>query len=238
MAKNKVVVDPELGQLEIEESVKTTEPARKFDVMALFEPDELIEGHPTVNGLRRVIENFGDVVYSEADLVDRPTDANGYRYTVKYTVVIDMHDGKRKQYSDLADVCPDNAEFPFNKFPSAVAATRAEARCLRKAMKIKKAAFEELSGSKDGGTPAVIASEFGVSADKISDFQVTTLNIIAQRLDINVMKFANKGKETYKNIRDIPHEKAKLMISTLSEIQRNNELPSYYDAIKGYEAVE
>ena len=115
-------------------------------VMEQFSPDEMFDGNPTVPGLRRIAELvFGQPVFSGPTTVDSSADTlNPIRATVVYTVTFK----NGSTYSDVADVWHGNCDDKFAAFASATAATRAEGRALRKALRLRTCAAEELT-SKD-----------------------------------------------------------------------------------------
>lgn len=194
-------------------------------VMSEFTDDELIEGSPTVDGLRRVTNKvLGDIVCSIAKVIQSPSPANDYSATCEHYIEIYTHDGYTKKYTEVADVSSKNTDPEYARYPTAMASTRAEGRALRKALMIKRVvAAEELT-------------EVEVEEDcvLINKSQITFLDSLCKRNDINVLKFINMGVSKYQKIQDIPHSTAAKMVSVLSEYQRNHsKIP---DAIKTYDA--
>ena len=117
-------------------------------VMAQFEPNELIDGNPVTAGLRRVVEVvLGEVTSTGPTQVFPAQDPNGPgRATVVYTVVLrEYSTGSIKSYADTADVWHGNTDDLFCAHPVATASTRAEGRALRKALKLRVLAAEELA---------------------------------------------------------------------------------------------
>ena len=111
--------------------------------MTLFHESEMIDGHPLVAGLRRVAEVvLGPIVFSGPTQVFpvQREDHHG-RATVVFTV--EFANGMR--YAEVADSWEGNTDDMFCAFAVAIASTRAEARALRKALKIKGVAAEELT---------------------------------------------------------------------------------------------
>lgn len=128
-------------------------------IMSLFDKKELIEGYPTVNGLRRVAEKvLGNFLSGRTNVVQSPSENCGTA-VVEYEV----HFQKDKNspvlsFSSAADANYENTDKVFRCYLTAIAETRAEARALRKALKLNKASIEELSKvaelDKDLPTPA------------------------------------------------------------------------------------
>ena len=59
-----------------------------FLIDNLYE-NELVQGNPTTDGLRRLTERFyGEIVKSKSDVIDTEHDGNGLRCTVRHTLLI------------------------------------------------------------------------------------------------------------------------------------------------------
>lgn len=108
--------------------------------------DELINGRPTCDGVRRLFDvYFGDLLSCEMKVIDHPRIENNNRATVQCSIKYQKHNalGYTYEISDVADCSNENTKEPYCKFPSATAATMAEGRCLRKAMRFKVITNEE-----------------------------------------------------------------------------------------------
>lgn len=134
---------------------------------------------------------------------------------------------QRISYGDVADVWHGNVDDQFVAFAVAVAATRAEARALRKALKLKTLAAEELTKK------VVKASEEG-GEDIISVNQINFIDNLCKKLNIDVVKFLNAGKKTYGSVNQVLRSTASKMIQELNKLQ--NDLGSIPEEIKGYSA--
>ena len=210
-------------------------------VMSLFYPNELIDGNPICAGLRRVAEDvLGDLVSSRPSQVFPSQDNNGPgRATVVFEVVFDwMNSGQFRTFADVADVWHGNTDDLFCAHPVATASTRAEGRALRKALKIRCLAAEELAKkdivsivreSVNKGQPTT--GEFGEN-DTISSSQINFLNNKCKQLDISVVEFINMGKNKYNNVEDITKQSASSMLGVLNQYQTGEKEVS--DDIKGY----
>lgn len=219
-----------------------TDPGWSEYVLSQFEQDELLEGNPTVDGLRRVTTRLlGPIVESRSHVIQAPNPANDGRATVEHTIVIwweldDRGDGidKRRLFQDCADVYELNTNLEYARYATATAATRAEGRALRKALQLKRVvAAEEISDNpveKPG---------------KITRGQISFMNMMchSDRLDINVIKLINMGKKNaedmYKSIEDVPYPTAVKMNQYLTECQTgktaDGKVRVIPDAIKGYD---
>ena len=136
--------------LEKEEDTKETEqdmtmPAYGSEdwhdyVMSKFHDSEMYNGNPLTVGLRRVAEQLlGDILVSRPTTIIASDDPNGPgRATVAFEVVIDwMNSGQLRTYGDVADCWHGNSDDLFCAHPAATASTKAEGRCLRKALKVR-----------------------------------------------------------------------------------------------------
>ncbi len=183
-------------------------------VMRQFEEDELFDGRPTVDGLRRVTELIiGEIFESVAEVVKEPHFLdNGVisPTTVEYTVIIRRRsDGTCLTYRDVADVHHLNTVPEYLRFPTAMAATRAEGRALRKALKLRK-----MITAEEAEAPKVEEVEMN---GKINDSQINFLKQLCKLNNLNLVKYVNSGSKTYKSIKEIPFDKAVVMVKTLSE---------------------
>jgi hypothetical protein len=243
--------EEETGDLVAEEPsfVKTESPVDKIEdntpsvgsaewdsyVMSQFQNNELIDGNPICAGLRRVTELvLGDIVSSGPVQVFPANDENGPgRATVVFKVVIECFDGKMREYSEVADVWHGNTDDLFCAHPVATASTRAEGRALRKALKLRVLAAEELA-RKDIVEIVKQSVKSANRIDGITNQQIQFMDNFCSRFDINVLNFINMGKETYPSIYEINKDKAAQMIKHLNQYQKpDNEVP---DSIKGYDA--
>lgn len=211
-------------------------------IMSKFEPRELIDGNPTCAGLRRVAEDvLGSIIASRPVQVFPSTDSNGPgRATVVFEVVINwMDSGQMRTYSDVADVWHGNTDDLFCAHPVATASTRAEGRALRKALKIRCLAAEELTRKKD--VESIVKESVAASKpidgewheeDSISNPQINFIDTKCKQLDINVLGFINSGSMQYGSINDVSKKTGIQMLAKLNEYQsQKSKIPK---SIKGY----
>ena len=236
-----IVASTEDGEpLELRES--NTMPAYGSDewddfVMSKFKKGEVFSmpnGKPTVScaGLRRVAEELlGDIVVSRPSQVFPAMDADGPgRATVVFEVTIDwFNSGRMRTFSDVADCWHGNTDDLFCAHPSATASTRAEGRALRKALRIKCLAAEELA-KKDVASIVRMSVETSKkpqttleddwSGDAIiSSAQINFIDRKCQQADIDVQAFLNMGKDPIENINAVSKQTALKMIEHLNRIQ-------------------
>jgi hypothetical protein len=196
-------------------------------VMSQFSESELMDGHPNAAGLRRVSELLLGPILKSGPTQVFPSEGNGAsRATVVYNVVFQWNDGTIREYSEVADVWHGNTDLMFAAYAVATASTRAEGRALRKALKLRKCAAEELT-KKD---VAKAAAESLV--EKIASEQISFIDSKCKKLDINVIEFINSGEKQYSTIFDVTRETAAKMIKKLTELTNDKTL--IQDSVKGY----
>ena len=204
-------------------------------VMTKFDKSELIDGNPICAGLRRVSEMLlGTVVESGPEQVFPSTDPNKPgRATVVYKVVFDwMNTGYFKTFREVADVWHGNTDDLFCAHPAATASTRAEGRALRKTLKIRALAAEELAKKDIVGIVQATTADWNPE-DTISNQQVTFVNNKCKQLDIDVRKFVNMGSKKYESVSDVTTHKSQHMLRQLNDYQQNGSIP---EQIQGYES--
>lgn len=203
-------------------------------VMQQFTNDELDQqGNPKVAGLRRVARKLlGPILESCSEVVQAPNfvNAEGTRLrptVVQHTIKIlwqkDYEKAFEATFTEAADVQLGNCEEEYLRFPVATCSTRAEARALRKALQLAKVSAEE--------TTLVPVEEAAVNG-MATPTQITFLDVLCKRNDINVMKYVNMGKTQYKKIANVPFEVAEKMAKHLSTLQ--NDPGKVTEEIKGY----
>ena len=210
-------------------------------VMAHFHRNELIDGNPICAGLRRVAEFLlGDIVESGPEQVFPAMDgAAPDRATVVFKVVFNwMNSGEQRVYKEVADVWHGNTDDLFCAHPVATASTRAEGRALRKALKLRCLAAEELAKKdivsivKEAVKKSPTSGEYEVD-QSISTQQVQFIDTKCKQLDIDIMSFINIGSGDYANIGQVTRDSAKKMIKFLNGYQNGEPIQ---DSIKGYKA--
>lgn len=198
-------------------------------VISHFVADELYEGHPKTEGLRRVAELLiGPIIKSVPRTIDTPNNNNQFRATVEFNITfMKEHQGGyyEVEFGDVADVFSGNTDAEYARHACATAATRAEGRALRKALKLKNVvAAEELTN---------VSIEDAGLTDNIVSVQIKGIDNFCKRLDIDVIRFINSGKQKYNSIEQVSNTTAKSMIKKLNEYQQNVKLIP--DSIKYYD---
>lgn len=204
-------------------------------VLGLLSDDEKIAGNPTTDGLRRIFELALNckVISSTTHIAQSPSPDNEKRATVVHSISYGLKD-PTAETDDLnivsvdgaADVYWGNCDKIYRNHPVAVAETRAEGRALRRALRLRKVvAAEELSKEIEDNPDLHTVS-------KISNNQINFIDVMAQRLNINVMRLFSDNQLPTDNIYAISHEDAVNIIRLLSKYQQNTHDIS--ESITGY----
>ena len=204
-------------------------------VLSLLSDDEKIAGNPTTDGLRRVFEIAINctVIKAESAVVQAPCQENEKRATVVHSLSYFMKDDslvqdlKYRSVSGAADVYWGNCDKIYRNHPVAVAETRAEGRALRRALKLRKVvAAEEIANNIEDDIDRD-------SVNKISSNQLNFMDVMAKRLNINIVKLANTMSLDGKNIKKLLHQDAVKLIRELSRHQQ--EIDDISEDIKPYD---
>jgi hypothetical protein len=207
-------------------------------VLSMLSDDEKIIGKPTTDGLRRIFEKVINcrVIGSKSQVTQNPEPNNEKRATVVHSITYRRLNQTPNDQDDLytvvvdgaADVYWGNCDKVYRNHPVAVAETRAEGRALRRALRLRKViSAEEMVESVDDHPDQN-------SVNKITNNQINFIDVIAQRLNINVSKLLETNGLDYKNIYNISHEDAVGVIRNLSKFQQDISLIS--EDIKPYSA--
>ena len=205
-----------------------TDPKWNDYVLSLFEENELFDKMPLTSGLRRVAELLmGRIVFSGPSQVFPPQSGNEIgRSTVVWK--IQFEDGST--FCDVADSWEGNTDDMFCVYSTATAATRAEGRALRKALRLRVVAAEEVT-KKDTAKIAqdiskkkgldVSSSEYDSSGTMTGpqanfiDGKSKQLNVDAQKILKEVANVVNVSKTTKKQASDV--------IEKLNEYQKKKD---------------
>lgn len=206
-------------------------------VLDLLSDDEKIAGNPTTDGLRRIFEVAlnCDVIEAITEIVQAPTPENEKRatatHTIRYVLKSDSSADSEVKYravTGAADVYWGNCDKIYRNHPTAVAETRAEGRALRRALKLRKVVAAEEIAKDIEDHP----DENSVS--KISVNQINFIDVIAQRLNVNVANLIKSLAITEANIYNIAHEDAVSVIKHLTSYQQD--MSKLTDELLGYQS--
>tara|TARA_Y100000592_G_C5481991_1_gene326202 strand:+ start:13126 stop:14079 length:954 start_codon:yes stop_codon:yes gene_type:complete len=205
-------------------------------VMSQFADDELENGAPTCDGLRRVTENIlGPIEKVEIIKNDTPSTSNKGNATVVVGVTISQvlleghpRHGSYIYVEDLADANRLNTPEEIFKHPSATAGTRAESRVYRKMLRLRKVLTAEELASNE----STLEEEWSPSTP-ITEQQITVIEMLCKRTDMNVIQFINCGDSKYVCIEQVSEQSAQKMLQHLNRIQRKD--ASRPDGIDAYD---
>ena len=195
-------------------------------VMGHFQDNELIDGNPLTAGLRRVAELLvGEIISSKPVDVQlmQTTDPIG-RCVVTYEVQFFIKNGETefvKTYADVSDVWAGNTDDLFAVHGPATASTKAEGRALRKALKIRAVAAEELC-KKD--VSKFLGEQTNQHEQRITKEQLIFFEKKCKLLDIDVMAFINSGSKNYRSIYEVTRETARKMIKEINKFLNDDSL--------------
>jgi hypothetical protein len=217
---------------------KTTDPEWNDYVLSLFEDNEMYDGRPLCHGLRRVAELlFGDIICSRPTKVFPPQDDNGIgRATVIWEIVFE----NGQSFSDVADCWEGNTDDTFCVFNTATAATRAEGRALRKALRLRVVAAEEITKKNTAEIVKSISQTNAIqstqgeyqSTGRMTENQERFIDGKSKQLDINPAKLF-KDVFSLSVSRKIDKKQASDAIEKLNEYQQNKDLIP--NSITGYQ---
>ena len=208
-------------------------------VMTLFDKSELMDGNPLVAGLRRVSELvIGPIIFSgPTQVFPAARDDHHGRATVVFTV--EFENGIR--YSEVADCWEGNTDDMFCAYAVATASTRAEGRALRKALKIKGIAAEEIT-NKNTAEIVRNASKASSGSSRDGDFneearmrdaQYNFIDVKCRQLDVNGQHLFKKVFNVDNN-RKVSKKSASDIIDRLNDYQRDKS--TIPEEILGYSA--
>lgn len=184
-------------------------------VIRQLEPDELYDGNPTTDGLRRIVSKLlGPIVESLPIIAQSPNPGNDNRAVIGWTIAI-RWDGVPtdiRRFGDVADVYGGNTTNEYAIYASATAATRAEGRALRKALQLRHVVTSDEVGDVAPKDP-----------NQITDAQKVFVAQICGRNGVSMSKLLQYGKEKYQSLDDVPYVTAVKMIQWLNKCQNGKE---------------
>ena len=195
-------------------------------VMSQFEDNELIEGRPVAAGLRRVAEMMlGEIISSGPSQVFPPSDDKSIG---RATVVWRVEFSNGTSFSDVADCWEGNTDDTFCVYAVATAATRAEGRALRKALRLRTVAAEEITKKNTASIARSISQASGMETTqgeyedqgRMTDAQGNFIDVKCRQLNINGALFFKEAFDISSK-RKITKQQASNAIERLNDFQRN-----------------
>lgn len=227
--------DTSVKNIVLEDAPSMLSPEWHEYAMTLFAEDELMNGHPLVNGLRRVAELvLGPISFSGPTWV-KPTERDDHHG--RATVIFTVEFASGIKCAEVADSWEGNTDDTFCAFAVAIASTRAEARALRKVLKIKGVAAEELTKKDTAKIVRDISKQKqSTSGDyddqsRMSDAQLNFIDIKCKQMNVDGSKLFKEVFNVTSN-RKVSKKVASEIIDCLNEYQRDSS--TIPESIVGY----
>lgn len=210
----------------MEDAPAVTSPEWNDYVLTLFEKSEMYDGRPKCHGLRRVAELLlGQIVSSKPTKIFAPTASDEIgRATVIWEVVF----SNGATFADVADSWEGNTDDAFCVFNTAIAATRAEGRALRKALRLSTVTAEEMTTKDTASITRSISQTNKVEttgeyddSDRMTDSQSMFVDNKCKQLNINAANIFDSFGINLK--RKVTKRQASTVIEKLNDYQRGVE---------------
>lgn len=224
---NEVVEEDNIEKQEeqTESKPKRGDPEWHDYVMSLLSPSEKDGDAPKCDGLRRLTEVLvGPIVKRSVNCVQAPNHPQGIATVSVSVSVYDKSNGFTIVEESIADAGLYNTEAKYALHQSATAETRAEARALRKLLRLRQIAAEERA--PEHAEDNILGWQ---PEEPITEEQINLMDLLGSRCNISVMDLCNAGKNKYDSINMISKAKAAEIIAFMNRIQQkdpNVKLPS------------
>lgn len=194
-------------------------------ILGMFMPDELDNGNPRVEGLRRVSGLvLGDLVEEGCDLVSPPSNDNNFRACVKAWGVFVDHNGIRRRFEAIADANENNCTEDFQTYIVAMADTRAKGRMFRNALCLRRVvAAEEINKS-------MFSSSDIQEGGHIHEGQISMIRILTDRMGLPLSRVLSHLEiaSSYKadgdvDLKKLSYDDAVKVAKFLNEIRQDKE---------------
>ena len=185
-------------------------------VLSLLGEKEKIDGNPTTNGLRRIAPLLlGKIISSDCNVVQAPCPQNSMCVVIQHTLTFE--DGSI--VSSVADATPENMPpEPYDKYYTAMADSRAEGRCYRRALKLNIVTADELRNTKSGEP-----DQHEGEPDSITDVQIQAMDVSGKRYNINLAEFIKQEGVEAEQVKKIKYEEALVLQEKLMEYNINSD---------------
>lgn len=174
--------------------------------------DEMMEGSPTVDGLRRIAPLIlGPILESKPISVL----ANEFQTTVSYEIKFlwqlnDPRFGMVVSFGGVGDATDVNADFPYNQYRGPMAETRAEGRALKKALGLKRVLMADEINPQLKVDPK----------DKSNGNQIAVITNMCNRMSIDIPKFLTTFAEEVgeKNVTTIENTRSEFAAKCIQRL--------------------
>ena len=192
-------------------------------VLSLLWKDEYIidergNKRPRTAGLARVFEVvMGEVIEGRARVIESGPE----RAVVEYRLVFkpNKYFDDKKSFTEVSEVNDKNTQSPYINYAVPSAATVAEGRAYKKAMKLRVYTAEEIDPQPDNME----------KVNKIDEGQISVINMLIGRCKIDKEKYLKKLGDVFKgwsSFEDYTSKAANLVIESLnSYVQKTKPIP-------------
>lgn len=211
-------------------------------VLSLLADDEYSEKdgkkYPTTDGLRRVTEFLLGEINIETTLVQAPSEVNGMVAACECGITLLTEVGMLlKGVKEVADAHYKNTDFPYSKHLSAVAATRAEGRALRKLLRLRKIITAEEANSE--GSVVDVSQKMNYGQVKLIDGMCSRFDIDGWKFVADLLKKKEPNKK-YNLFNEVPYDfTVEVIMPEIQKFQQKdkdgNQIQPSED-IKGYDS--
>jgi hypothetical protein len=188
--------------------------------------DELYEGRPTWEGLRRLTElHLGRVVEAVTVIAESPSKTNGFVAACVHNLTIQTFGGDLCRYSGAADCSALNCLAPYSNYPTATAESRAKGRAYKSALQLRNVYTSDEIGDIGFAQPG--------QDGKIDKTQEQVIDLLCCRCDIDGRKLIALSEQKYRSVRDMSYDAAQKCVKMLNEIfAKKREVPA---GVSGYD---
>lgn len=204
----------------IQENVKNDTDKDWSDyVMTFFTEDELKQNMPTCDGLRRVFKLLvGDIINSEMTIIKSPTTQDLTASVMCSITYKKLGKGVDRKISDVFDVNQDNTPWPYCKSSVGTAATKAEARALRKGLGLVRIySAEEI---QEGLNSDEIQYSNQESNRPISDSAKIAISTMSNKLGISPLKLIKYMGINKEDTSMLSYSESHLVLAKLNSFSR------------------
>ena len=187
-------------------------------VLSEFDLSELDNnGYPKVEGLRRVVEKLLGTITFTGPVTTSVNAEDGYSVVweiridwsmdVPGYVSLENYTFPQKVVRAFAGASSKNTSHPYSKYLESIADTRAEAKCLRRLLRLRTVASEEVDDEE-------------VKTEESAELATRLITIMCSRMSIDVEKFLER-EFPGKTLNSLNSEQAKILLKTLNLYQTN-----------------
>jgi hypothetical protein len=161
---------------------------------------------------------IGPIMEEGCQLVSPPTIENGHRACVKAWIVFKTHEGE-KRFESLADVCEENCDPEFARFPTSTAETRAKGRCFRMALKLRKVVAAE-----EAAAEIPLAGEDKTEV-AIQNGQISMIQLMADRLNVSIDRLLSSLEIKKGSLGQLTRTEGLMVTKHLNTLQQSGLIP-------------